>query len=111
MELRGQLAAIAVSIGLVSACTDSTSPLFQALLQRPNIAAGASHACRLADNGLASCWGDNSHGELGDGSETSSANPIAVSGGLRFTAIAAGAARTCGIVESGAAYCWGVNYS
>ena len=37
--------------------------------------------------------------------------PVAVSGGLTFTALVAGSGHTCGLVSGGTAYCWGSNYS
>lgn len=46
------------------------------------VSAGDRHACTFADNGVfqqAMCWGDNSHGELGNGTTTSSNVPVAVS--------------------------------
>lgn len=68
------------------------------------------HACGIATGGAAYCWGYNSTGQLGVPAVAYSATPLAVSGGLTFTAISAGASgQTCGIATSGAAYCWGSN--
>jgi len=77
------------------------------------VSAGHTHSCGLTDNGAAFCWGSNGSGELGNGTHAASYNvatptPVAVAGGLRFTAIAAGEHHTCGIAD-GAAYCWGAN--
>ena len=68
-----------------------------------------SHTCGLTGTGTAYCWGDNDHGELGTGSTTPSPTPLAVSGGLRFSAIVAGPIHSCGLTAGGAAYCWGAN--
>ena len=73
------------------------------------IAAGAVHTCALVSDGSAYCWGQNLHGQLGDGSTESRSTPSAVGGSLRFESIHAGGAVTCGFTASGAQYCWGLN--
>jgi alpha-tubulin suppressor-like RCC1 family protein len=77
-----------------------------------SVAAGAAHTCALRQFiGEAYCWGDNSFGQLGDGTTTARSTPTAVSGGLTFTAITAAGDHTCGVVSGGAVYCWGNNAS
>ena len=81
--------------------------------------AGGSHSCGLSRaTGLAYCWGDNSAGQLGDGTTMNSATPVTVVGGVSFSApnatvsipiLMAGARHTCGLTPTGAAYCWGSN--
>src|SRR5207237_10790065 len=61
--------------------------------------------------GAAHGWGANVAGQLGDGSTNSSSVPVAVTGGLTFSAVAAGRFHTCGVIATGAAYCWGDNGS
>jgi alpha-tubulin suppressor-like RCC1 family protein len=73
------------------------------------IAVGAAHTCALDVNGLAYCWGENEHGELGDGTTISRSAPVPVSGGVKLKSITAGGAHTCGLTDSGVAYCWGDN--
>ncbi len=68
---------------------------------------GESHTCILKSDGQAYCWGENSVGQLGNGSTESSMTPVAVSGGLRFTSISAGWDHTCGLTADNDAYCWG----
>ena len=43
------------------------------------VAAGDSHACALMANGHAYCWGSNSDGQLGDGTNTQRTSPVLVS--------------------------------
>ena len=59
--------------------------------------------------GLAFCWGDNSLGQLGDGTTGSTAEPTAVSGVIRFANLSPGYLHTCGVAVAGIAYCWGDN--
>jgi alpha-tubulin suppressor-like RCC1 family protein len=70
---------------------------------------GGRHTCALATDGHAWCWGANDAGQLGNGTLTASSLPVALSGGLTFTALSAGDSHTCGIVSGGAMYCWGSN--
>jgi alpha-tubulin suppressor-like RCC1 family protein len=66
-----------------------------------------SHACGLTATGEAWCWGDNSSGQLGDGTDAPRNAPVRVAGNLRFSSIAAGGGFTCAIDLSSVAYCWG----
>ncbi|NBT26149.1 MAG: RCC1 repeat-containing protein [Actinobacteria bacterium] len=74
-----------------------------------SLAAGGYHTCGLTSAGAAYCWGANSSGELGDGTTTNRASPVAVTGGKTFASIVAGTRHTCGLTSAGAAYCWGYN--
>jgi len=76
------------------------------------LASGAysTHSCAIV-GGAAQCWGNNSNGQLGDGSNVDSSVPVAVTGlSSGVAAIAKGAAHTCAVV-AGKALCWGANAS
>lgn len=83
------------------------------------LALGAHHACILNGNGGVECWGNNGHGELGDGSvargAVGSAVPaytalaVAVSGLSDARAIATGRDFSCALTGAGEVLCWGRN--
>ena len=73
------------------------------------VAAGGAHSCEVTTGGTVHCWGDNSSGSLGNGTNTESTAPVAVSGALTFQSVTAGLAYSCGVTTAGDAYCWGDN--
>ncbi|HEV8197054.1 MAG TPA: hypothetical protein VGP87_10470 [Gemmatimonadales bacterium] len=75
------------------------------------IDAGNLHACALAPDGQAYCWGSNSAGQLGNGTLQDDSVPVPVAGGHLFTAITTGISHSCGLVGDGDAWCWGDNSS
>jgi alpha-tubulin suppressor-like RCC1 family protein len=74
------------------------------------IAAGYAHTCALTTAGGALCWGDNTLGQLGDGTTTPRPAPTGVTNLTAGVAsISAGFAHTCAVTTTGAAMCWGLN--
>jgi alpha-tubulin suppressor-like RCC1 family protein len=74
-----------------------------------SLSAGGGHACGVTTAGVAYCWGDNEHGQLGDGGTTTREAPVRVATDVRFRSISAGLLHTCGLARDGRAYCWGNN--
>jgi hypothetical protein len=66
----------------------------------------AGGACTITLTKAAMCWGTGVDGRLGNGTDTPTGVPVAVSGGLSFDALATSESGTCGIA-AGSAYCWG----
>lgn len=74
------------------------------------IAARNYHSCVLSAVGGVHCWGDNTYGQLGDGSVKQRLLPVAVTGlNTNVTAVAVGEYHTCAIKSGGSLYCWGRN--
>jgi Regulator of chromosome condensation (RCC1) repeat len=69
---------------------------------------GAYVCARLSSGGI-DCWGDNFHGELGDGTTTTSSTPVTVLGITKATAVTAGTSDACALIEGGTIDCWGDN--
>lgn len=76
------------------------------------ITAGARRTCALLDASNRTelrCWGDNSRGELGDGTTQPRQYPAVVQGLDDVKAAASGDSHTCAIHTSGETLCWGDN--
>jgi alpha-tubulin suppressor-like RCC1 family protein len=76
------------------------------------------HTCGVTPLGRAFCWGGNTTGQLGTGTNTGpeecgdaacSTTPVRVAGGLEFRQIDGGTWHTCGVTTENRAYCWGRN--
>lgn len=74
------------------------------------LTAGTEHACGLATDGRAWCWGFNGLGQTGQAPGGGQIYPALVRGGHTFSALSAGSAHTCGLAADGL-YCWGENGS
>lgn len=71
------------------------------------IAAGLAHTCVVASSGAVRCWGDNTFGQIGDGSNSDRLSPVTVVFSSAAD-IAAGSFHSCARVGS-AVRCWGRN--
>jgi alpha-tubulin suppressor-like RCC1 family protein len=72
--------------------------------------AGGQHTCAVGRDGFAWCWGNGSHGQLGNGAQIAGgSNPRIVMHDYRFASVAAGERHSCGIDLTGEAVCWGSN--
>ena len=71
------------------------------------VATGRLFSCALLSNHTVQCWGDNSLGELGDHSQTSSTTPVTVSNLTSATAIVADSYAACALRSDGTVVCWG----
>jgi alpha-tubulin suppressor-like RCC1 family protein len=75
------------------------------------VAGGQSFTLALKGDGTVWAWGDNTYGELGNGTTTGSLVPVQVSGISGAVAIAAGAGHSLALKGDGTVWAWGNNAS
>jgi alpha-tubulin suppressor-like RCC1 family protein len=97
----------------------SLSPVLVHELSGANsVSVGSANACAVVDHRDALCWGDNSEGALGSGSDVGleicgshatacAARPQRAAVPGRVTQISAGDEVACAVNHAGSAYCWG----
>ncbi|HKN68873.1 MAG TPA: hypothetical protein VJW73_21460 [Gemmatimonadaceae bacterium] len=74
-----------------------------------SLSLGNAFTCGLTSDGTAYCWGDNTVGQLGDGTLAQRSRPTPVNTTERFRLLTAGFEHACGVTLAGATFCWGVN--
>jgi alpha-tubulin suppressor-like RCC1 family protein len=77
----------------------------------PASADSAGSTCAVRPTGEGYCWGLNSDGQLGDGTNITRLTPakIAAPANIRLVTVSAKAFHGCGLDEVGQAWCWGNN--
>jgi hypothetical protein len=75
----------------------------------PTVAASDDHSLALRANGTVWAWGNNDHGQLGDGTKTDRLTPVQLFGLTHFTALAAGDAHVLALRGDNTIWAWGSN--
>ncbi len=108
MKRRGLVSALALTLSallLGAGVAEAATPI-----EASSVATGRGHSCAILNSGQVVCWGNNFYGELGNGTNTPSKSPVAVSGLSDAESISAnGEYTTCAIRTGGQALCWGKN--
>lgn len=80
------------------------------VLEVSRVTAGAYHSCAITAAGALKCWGENTYGQVGDGTtvmKTKPADVVGLQSGV--VEVVAGINHTCALTSSGGAKCWGQN--
>jgi len=72
------------------------------------VSAGSLHSCAIQSDQTLLCWGNNSDGQLGDGTTLMRINPTQTIG-TAWATVSAGLYHTCAIKPDGTLWCWGDN--
>lgn len=74
-----------------------------------SLGAGERHSCLLTSLGGAKCWGDNTFGQLGDGTVANRTRPVDVQGLSGAVSLSLGAYHSCVLLDDAGVTCWGRN--
>lgn len=95
-------------LGDADSGNDPTLPILIASgSQWKAVAAGRAHTLAIKEDGSLWAWGDNTHGQVGDGGTTAKNSPTEILAGLTFVAVAAGEEHSLAIDEDGRLWAWG----
>lgn len=85
-----------------------TGPL-QGLGEVRSLSANRGFVCAVENTGVVSCWGNNVHGQLGDGTTDNRYSPVRVAGLTGVISVSAGYHHACAVHRDGGVSCWGEN--
>lgn len=104
---QGQLGNGTTSVG---GCVCVTTPVqVSGLTGVVAVSGGIGHSLALKGDGTVWAWGDNSDGQLGNGTTANSSTPVAVPGLAGVSAIAAGREHSLALMSNGTVRAWGSN--
>jgi alpha-tubulin suppressor-like RCC1 family protein len=74
------------------------------------LSAGHGYTCAVLDNGSVACWGDNTYGQLGDGTTQGRFTPVltdSLGAGRTAIDVTTKESHTCALLDNGSISCWG----
>jgi len=73
------------------------------------VAAGNWSTCAIKTDKTLWCWGNDTAGQLGDGSTTEYRPIPAQVGDAQWASVTVGGGHACGVRDDGTLWCWGAN--
>jgi alpha-tubulin suppressor-like RCC1 family protein len=73
------------------------------------VSGGIVFTCAVITGGGVKCWGDNGHGQLGNGTNAATTSIVDVKGLSDAVEIAVGSYHACALRSGGTVSCWGMN--
>ncbi|SMB96533.1 Alpha-tubulin suppressor [Thermanaeromonas toyohensis ToBE] len=102
--------AVLLALFMVLNCFSIVSlQMAYASVVQPMISAGTYHSLALKSDGTVWAWGQNSYGQLGDGTTTNRYTPVQVQGLSDVVAVAAGGGHSLALKSDGTVWAWGAN--
>jgi alpha-tubulin suppressor-like RCC1 family protein/fibronectin type 3 domain-containing protein len=92
-----------------SGTSGETSATPREVVITPQIAGGSGHSIALKDDGTVWVWGDNTYGQLGDGTNNSTNLPKLLLTIHEIKAVAAGESHSLALKTDGTVWAWGQN--
>lgn len=102
----GELGSTSVTGSLIPVAVPGLSNVSQLSIAPNSGTSSPLHVCGVRTDGTAFCWGNNSDGQLGDGTQNPSRVPVNVMGVTDALEITAGGSHACARRTSGL-FCWG----
>jgi alpha-tubulin suppressor-like RCC1 family protein len=104
----GQVGNGTTNLGVLRPIQVGTATDWRAVTTSVAIFFREGHTCAIRDGGSLWCWGQNSEGQLGDGTLTRRLLPVPI-GAETWRAVDAGEAHTCAVRADSTLWCWGFN--
>jgi alpha-tubulin suppressor-like RCC1 family protein len=104
---------LAMACGQAPAEAGAQAPLGvarQGLQVHARLSAGDNHTLAVHASGGVWAWGDNSNGQLGDGTTVDRHTPVRVPGLSGVVSVSAGYAHSLAVLSDGTVWAWGSGY-
>lgn len=103
--------AVLILVGIAAPTGMAAAEVTSGFTTDPVVAAGPHHSAAIRNDGTLWTWGNNEHGQLGDGSRNARHRPFQVPGLTNMVDVAAGRGFTVALRDDGTVWAWGTNWA